>query len=133
MARIRAQKADNSRWASHRNAVATHGWAARCGAGGGLRWLRNGVAVSGAKPATYKVRSADKGRTVTVREVCFQTRQAVLHPLIAGPKTNPAGRDDRRGFFIGHADELLRRVLPFPTCRHKALLVHQYTCWRRNV
>jgi hypothetical protein len=30
------------------------------------RWTRNGVTISGATSATYKVRSADKGKTVTV-------------------------------------------------------------------
>jgi hypothetical protein len=31
------------------------------------RWLRNGVPISGATSATYKVRTADKGKKVTVR------------------------------------------------------------------
>lgn len=31
------------------------------------RWTRNRVPISGATSATYKVRSADKGKTVTVR------------------------------------------------------------------
>ena len=31
------------------------------------RWLRNGVPITGAWSATYKVRTADKGKAVTVR------------------------------------------------------------------
>jgi hypothetical protein len=41
------------------------GWAK--GATLKYRWLRNGVPISGAWSSTYKVRSADKGKTVTVR------------------------------------------------------------------
>jgi hypothetical protein len=42
-----------------------YGWAK--GAVLKYRWLRNGVPISGAWSATYKVRSADKGKTVTAR------------------------------------------------------------------